>query len=186
MSVYRFRLIKAVKGQNVQVKWAEENPDGSWDNHQLTSEDPARPELYEALGAFADRMAEAHRIQRDDEHEVAIVGMHYQRDKDGYLTGVIFEARVQLTESTWWSVKSVNLAASDKQDGGPLNEVEHEAGLYINGSRAQMALEFGRGPVVEAIQDLKDHLAESGTTMTIITGDRSVTMGQAEQESQPV
>lgn len=181
MSVYRFKLIKAVKGQNTQIKWAEENPDGSWDNHSLTSEDPPRPELYEALAGLADVMVGTHRLQRDDEHEVAVLGLHYKRDSDGYLTGVVLEAQVQLTENTWWKVRSVSLGVREKEEGGILNAIEHEAGLYINGSRAQLQLEFSRS-AVEAVRDLKDELEHSGSSMTITHGDQSVTLGRQPEE----
>lgn len=204
MGTYRFKLIKAVKGQNVQLKWAEENPDGSWDSHSLTSEDPARPELYDALGAFVGRLVESHRLQWDEEHEVMVVGLQYQRDKDGYLTGIIFEARAQLTETVWWAIKSVNLAVSDAQTKeGLLNTVEHEAGLYINGSRAQLVLEFGKGerPATERVaeammetlgdpdnpltQDFQDALGE-GSQVSISSGGRTVTLkGHPDQEAVP-
>ena len=194
----KIKRTKKEKSIAVHIQWDEKSPSGGYETKTLDCEEPARPEFHEALNELTPQVPVLIEVPEEwgeewGEEGLKVNGLTYKYDEYGHRSvGIIAVKELEgLGSPLVLNVPAVYAPGGDVYGATPLgalvDRLEQEAELYLARNRAQLELGFGGDAAVEACRELNDSLKESGSTMTITSGDRTVTLGNvaAPAEGEP-
>jgi|GEM_PF-706151 hypothetical protein len=149
----RFKKIKVVENEKIEMTYEKVNKNGSFDVFSFISNDPATPELYEAFAELAldikemcEQSAEVERIA------VTTLSLSYKGDDD--VLGVVISGKLQLKNSHGVVALNTPVKYEEVQGEGELArkglltdfcqkriyKMIEFSEQYVNGARAQGTL----------------------------------------------
>lgn len=175
----KIKRTKKEKSIAVHIQWDEKSPSGGYETKTLDCEEPARPEFHEALNDLTPQVPVLIEVPQEwGDEGLKVNGLTYKYDEYGHRSvGIIAVKELEgLGSPLVLNVPAV-FAPEDTPLGELVDRLEREAERYLARNRAQLELGFGGDAVPPAVQELNDLLKESGSTMTVSSGDRSATLG---------
>ncbi|MBP2635017.1 MAG: hypothetical protein H6Q72_924 [Firmicutes bacterium] len=154
--IVRFKKIKITSEKKIMMLFEKQSKSKVWDEYSLTCSEEARPEFYAAMQSLKKYVVEMCELPDDYLDRITVRGVSFSYAGMDEVMGATISAGMRLDDSyTQLNLNTPHKASGSYsgQDPDPMQVLSdkcidaldilcEEAGLYVDGERAQMQL-FG-------------------------------------------